>query len=93
MVLFFCTFLALRAHDCGRPVSDIGDYELVGETELFGGYVYLQILLPPFLLNLAHNHYRQIVDDNFLHALRIFRDKASKAVRLQASVHRGELKR
>lgn len=39
MVLFFCTFIALRALDCGRPVSDIKDYELSGETELYGGYV------------------------------------------------------
>ncbi|KAF9889064.1 hypothetical protein FE257_008041 [Aspergillus nanangensis] len=34
-----------------------------------------------------------IVDDNYLHALRIYRDKASGAVRLQASVHKGEMKR
>ncbi|KAK2757351.1 hypothetical protein FQN54_004865 [Arachnomyces sp. PD_36] len=72
MVLFFCTFIALRAHDCSKPVSDIPDYELSGEVELYGG---------------------QIVDDDFLHALRIYKDKSTKAVRLQASVHRGELKR
>ena len=36
---------------------------------------------------------RQIVDDDFLHALRIYRDRDSKAVRLQASVLRGEMKR
>jgi hypothetical protein len=34
----------------------------------------------------------QIMDDNFLHALRVFRDKNSKAIRLQASVIRGEMK-
>jgi hypothetical protein len=37
--------------------------------------------------------YSQIYDDNFLHALRIFRDRITGAVRLQASVHQGELKR
>jgi hypothetical protein len=35
----------------------------------------------------------KIVDDNFLHALRIYRDTVSGAVRLQASVHKGEMKR
>lgn len=37
--------------------------------------------------------YSQIIDDNYLHALRIYRDRDSKAVRLQASVHKGEMKR
>jgi hypothetical protein len=34
----------------------------------------------------------QIIDDGFEHALRVFRDIDSKAIRLQASVLRGELK-
>ncbi|RAL15407.1 uncharacterized protein BO97DRAFT_431995 [Aspergillus homomorphus CBS 101889] len=74
MVIFFCTFLALRSQDSGRPVAveSIRDYELAQEEELFGG---------------------QIVDDDFLHALRVYRDEVSGAVRLQASVHKGELKR
>lgn len=37
MVIFFCTFLALRSQDKGRPVEDIRDYELELEEELFGG--------------------------------------------------------
>lgn len=37
MVLFFCTFIALRAQDSGRPVENIRDYELEMEEELFGG--------------------------------------------------------
>ncbi|GES58531.1 hypothetical protein ATEIFO6365_0004068200 [Aspergillus terreus] len=72
LVVFFCTFLALRSQDSGRPVERIRDYELEREQELFGG---------------------KIVDDNFLHALRIYRDTVSGAVRLQASVHKGEMKR
>jgi hypothetical protein len=39
MAIFFCTFLALRAQDDGRPIDNIKDYELDGEDELFGGYV------------------------------------------------------
>jgi hypothetical protein len=72
MVIFFCTFLALRSQDSGRPVDDIKDYELDEEEEIFGG---------------------QIIDDGYLHALRIYRDTVSGAVRLQASIHKGEMKR
>ena len=35
----------------------------------------------------------QIVDDNFKHALRLFKEKDSGGIRLQASVLSGELKR
>ncbi|KAJ5674186.1 hypothetical protein N7462_009625 [Penicillium macrosclerotiorum] len=35
----------------------------------------------------------RIYDDDYSHALRIFRDKTTKAVRLQASVHKGEMNR
>lgn len=35
----------------------------------------------------------KIVDDHFEHALRLWRDRDSDGIRLQASVHRGELKR
>ncbi|KAJ5601584.1 hypothetical protein N7510_011118 [Penicillium lagena] len=35
----------------------------------------------------------QIIDDGFPHALRVYQDTVTGAVRLQASVHRGELKR
>lgn len=37
MVIFYCTILALRSQDGGRPVVKIQDYELEGEEELFGG--------------------------------------------------------
>ncbi|KAJ5648202.1 hypothetical protein N7490_004574 [Penicillium lividum] len=72
MVVFFCSFLALRAQDAGHPIDDIRDHELDGEEELFGG---------------------QIVDDSYLHALRVYQDKTSGAVRLQASVHKGTMDR
>lgn len=35
----------------------------------------------------------QIVDDSYLHGLRVYRDTVSGAVRLQASVHKGEMRR
>lgn len=37
MVLFFCTFIALRSQDGHKRVQDIRDYELEAEKELFGG--------------------------------------------------------
>lgn len=39
------------------------------------------------------NNHSQIRDDGYLHALRIYRDHHSKAVRLQASVMRGGMKK
>ncbi|KAL8966945.1 MAG: hypothetical protein Q9197_005697, partial [Variospora fuerteventurae] len=36
---------------------------------------------------------RRIIDDNFEHALRVFKDRDSGGIRLQASVLNGELKR
>jgi hypothetical protein len=36
--------------------------------------------------------HRKILDDQFEHALRLFRDRDSHGFRLQASVRRGELK-
>ncbi|KAJ5167973.1 uncharacterized protein N7482_003567 [Penicillium canariense] len=33
----------------------------------------------------------QIFDDDYPHALRVYRDKVTKAVRLQASVHKGDM--
>lgn len=34
-----------------------------------------------------------ILDDNYIHALRIYHDRLSGAIRLQASVHEGDMKR
>ncbi|KAJ5390571.1 uncharacterized protein N7496_001639 [Penicillium cataractarum] len=33
----------------------------------------------------------QIIDDDYAHALRVYRDKTTKSVRLQASVHKGDM--
>ncbi|KAI9815286.1 MAG: hypothetical protein M1827_002766 [Pycnora praestabilis] len=71
MVLFHCTFVALKAHDGTGSIRAAQYDSLMGETELFGG---------------------KIEDDGFLHALRIYRDRPSGGLRLQASVLRGELK-
>ncbi|KAJ5728267.1 hypothetical protein N7493_004597 [Penicillium malachiteum] len=72
MVVFFCSFLALRSQDGGRPVEDIKDHELDEEEELYGG---------------------TIDDDSYTHALRVYQHKTTGAVRLQASVHKGDMDR
>lgn len=94
MVIFFCTFLALRSQDSGRPVDDIKDYELDEEEEIFGGQVNpFKRLLSQFVCVYWLWACSQIIDDGYLHALRIYRDTVSGAVRLQASIHKGEMKR
>ena len=47
----------------------------------------------PFPIILANKQTSQIIDDNYLHALRIYQDTITGAVRLQASVHKGEMDR
>lgn len=37
MIIFYCTFLALRSQDLHSPIKDIDDHELHGEAELFAG--------------------------------------------------------
>ena len=37
MVLFFCTFLALRSEDPVGPIKEISDYRIHNEKELFAG--------------------------------------------------------
>ncbi|KAI9864323.1 MAG: hypothetical protein M1813_003243 [Trichoglossum hirsutum] len=69
MILFFCTFTALRAYGPADPMAEPSEFQLDGEIELYGG---------------------KIEDDGYLHALRLFRDVDSRAVRLQASVLNGE---
>ena len=72
MIIFFCTFLALKSEDTVSQIREVRDHELRGEEEVFGGRVY---------------------DDSYEHALRLWKDRSSGGIRLQASVLRGELKR
>ncbi|KLJ09149.1 hypothetical protein EMPG_15447 [Blastomyces silverae] len=45
----------------------------------------------PFSLEEMEIYGGRILDDNYLHALRIFQDRPSGAIRLQASIHSGEM--
>ena len=87
-MLFFCSFLALRAEDAFKPVRSTVDAELHKEREYFAGYGYHL-----FDSTNAKCCYSRIIDDHFEHALRVFRDEDSGGIRLEASVLKGELKR
>ena len=77
MVLFYCTFVAMKYQDRrGLPEESLHDrLELEGqggdgEELLFGGV---------------------IQHDNMQHALRLFRDSTSHVVRIEASAYRGSM--
>lgn len=97
MVLFHCAFIALRGQDSGHPISSTPDPFSLDEKEIYGGYVQERIKLglniPCRPLDTNINHFLQslILDDSYLHALRIFQDRASGVIRLQASIHSGEM--
>ncbi|KAL8822804.1 MAG: hypothetical protein Q9191_006472, partial [Dirinaria sp. TL-2023a] len=71
LVLFHCTFLALKAEDTENRSRGTVDDLIHGEREHFAHY---------------------IVDDQYEHVLRLFKDRDSGAVRLQASVRSGDLR-
>lgn len=87
MVLLFCAFLALRFEDFKTPLKKIPDYEIYKEEELFAGSV------NPHLVDWRLTPCRRIVDDHYEHALRLFQEKDTGVVRLQASAQTGALKR
>lgn len=86
---FYCTFLALRAQDRARDVKDIRDYEMMEETELFGGCVTVFETRVLDIWRSIADMNRQIDDDGYLHALRVYQDVPSGAIRIQSSVHNG----
>lgn len=73
MVLFACTFIAMRSQDgFAQAPPPVLDDQMRDEVCEFAG---------------------AIIDSDFNHALRIYQDKITGAIRLQASVLRGELDR
>ena len=89
MVLFFCAFLALRSEDNKTPIGVIEDHEIHREEELFAGSVPTSQYLADPRLTL----YRRIVDDHYEHGLRLFQERTTGVIRLQASVQTGEIRR
>ncbi|MCJ1253273.1 hypothetical protein MMC24_001084 [Lignoscripta atroalba] len=81
MILLFCTFLALKSQDTANPIRLVEDHLLRGEKPLFAGFETTVTLV------------NKIIDDNYVHALRLFRDEDSRGIRLQASIYRGEMEK
>ena len=87
--MFFCAFLALRSEDNKTPVERIRDFEIHREEELFAG----SVSVGPCVSDPRLTQRRRIVDDHYEHALRMFQEKDTGVIRLQASVQTGECKR
>ena len=87
-VIFRCTFLSLRSHDGVRHASNEPDHELKGESRDFSGHGILIVVERS-----SADRNRTIRDGGFRHALRLYRDKGTNAVRLEASVLDGEMKK
>jgi hypothetical protein len=58
---------------------------MAGEFDSIGSY--------SATVTIKLTRYRQILDDTYRHALRIYHDTVSGAIRLQASVHLSEMDR
>ena len=89
MVVFFCAFLALRSEDTRTPFEKIRDFDINRENQLFAGSVSRSQCPADSRLTL----YRPIVDDHYEHGLRLFQERQTGVIRLQASVLTGEVKR
>lgn len=82
MVLFYCTFVAMK-HQDARPVSHP---DLIENVELQG---------PRSSQGEAQDEVQEfggiIQHDHMQHALRMYKDRSSGVVRLEASAHRGHM--
>lgn len=87
MVLFYCTAVAMKRQDHVTTPQGLEDYFQQGEKEEFGGYVG-DYWADCGMLTI----HREIQDDNYLHAFRIFRDRDSGGVRFETTARRGPLK-
>jgi hypothetical protein len=88
MVLFYCTVVAMKRQDLVPTPQGLEDFFQPGEKEEFGGCVVVPALLEIHKLT----PYREIRDDDYLHAFRIFRDRDSGGVRFEATARRGAMK-
>lgn len=89
LVIFHCSFLSLRTHDGVRHVDNGLDHVLKGETSNFAGYDVCGVQDSD---KLADHLGSAIRDSGFKHALRLYRDKSTGAIRLEASVLDGDMK-
>lgn len=101
MVLFYCTFVALKARNTLTVQMHPDEYKLAREKRLF------QAQVPPFTntpfpyngdalrdpaadsFPTAHS---QIIDDGYKHSLIVYEDQQTHGLRLHAAVWEGELR-
>lgn len=88
LVVYHCTFLSLRSHDSSRHVRNYLDHDLAEEKSHFAGSVF-----PPYGPSKHTNGNSAIRDSGYKHALRLYRDRSTDALRLEASVLKGEMEK
>lgn len=88
LVVYHCTFLSLRSHDSTRHVRNNLDHDLAEEKSHFAGSVF-----PPYMTSKLTNRNSAIRDSGYKHALRLYRDRTTDALRLEASVLKGEMEK
>jgi hypothetical protein len=94
LVLFYCTFLALKARATLTVQISPSEYKLARERRLFQAYVfsYLVVTFPTNLVTNAKFVLSQIIDDGYKHSLIVYEDKQTHGMRLHAAVWEGELR-
>jgi hypothetical protein len=93
LVLFHCSFMALKAHNTLTTAIDDTEYNIHREKRLFQAYASLptQSSYPRDGLGRL-TFLRQITDDKFKHSLIVYQDRDTGAKRLHAAVWEGELR-
>jgi hypothetical protein len=95
MVLFYCTFVALKARNLLTVQVHPNEFKLRREKRLFQAYVYSPaqgVELCTCLQGLTGKRTSQIVDDGFKHSLIVYEDMQTRGLRLHAAVWEGELR-
>lgn len=88
LVVYHCTFLSLRSHDSSRHIRNDVDHDIAEEELYFSGSVSYPKITRYGLLT---DQYSTIRDSGYKHALRVYRDRSTDALRLEASVKEGEM--
>lgn len=94
MVLFYCTFVALKARNMLTIQIHPNEFKLQREKRLFQACVsHCAGSSPALGSRLAdRNAHRQIIDDGYKHSLIVYEDLQTRGIRLHAAVWEGELR-
>jgi hypothetical protein len=94
MVLFYCTFVALKARNLLTVQIRPNEFQLHREKRLFQAYDYTRPSSSSVRNWLANGGglASQIIDDGFKHSLIVYEDIQTRGLRLHAAVWEGELR-